>query len=154
MIDELNTHKEMLRCAQLLAALSKAKRANVGCLIERQGIVLVFGFNRLTRNDTRSEETEGPEGLVTRQELLHAEMTALMEAARKGIAVDGGTAYVTHICCPLCLAALNEAGIKKIYYQFPYRLEHKTHELLKALGDQAPLLIQIEDPPQQQEPVV
>jgi len=44
----------------------------------------------------------------------HAEMNALIQAARQGNSVDGATAYVTNMPCTTCAKALIGAGIIKV----------------------------------------
>ena len=45
---------------------------------------------------------------------VHAEMNALVQAARRGHAVEGATAYVTNTPCTTCAKALITAGIKRV----------------------------------------
>ena len=62
---------------------------------------------------------------------IHAEMNALIYCAKEGISVKGCTAYVTHFPCLNCTKALIQAGIKKIYYKYDYRVDEYAVELLK-----------------------
>ena len=52
--------------------------------------------------------------------ILHAEMSALSDAARKGISVEGATLYCTTFPCHLCAKLIIAAGIKKVIYLEPY----------------------------------
>lgn len=45
---------------------------------------------------------------------VHAEMNALIQAARRGHAVEGTTAYVTNMPCTTCAKALITAGVKRV----------------------------------------
>ena len=45
----------------------------------------------------------------------HAPISCLTNA--RGSDIYGGTAYMTKLCCPACMAALGSAGIKKIVYR-------------------------------------
>ncbi len=47
---------------------------------------------------------------------VHAEDSALLNAARLGIAVDEGVIYTTVKPCFSCMKALHQAGIKIVYY--------------------------------------
>lgn len=55
------------------------------------------------------------------QRTVHAEMNALVQAAKKGIAVDGATIYITHSPCWTCFKMIANAGIKEICYNKLYR---------------------------------
>jgi deoxycytidylate deaminase len=52
--------------------------------------------------------------------VVHAEMSALSDAARKGISVEGATLYCTTFPCHLCAKLIVAAGIKKVIYLEPY----------------------------------
>jgi cytidine deaminase len=52
--------------------------------------------------------------------IVHAEMSALSDAARKGISVEGATLYCTTFPCHLCAKLIVAAGIKKVTYLEPY----------------------------------
>lgn len=47
---------------------------------------------------------------------VHAELDALSYAARRGVAIDGATAYVTRPPCNRCLPALIAAGVTRVVY--------------------------------------
>lgn len=51
---------------------------------------------------------------------VHAEMAALMEAARRGVAVRGCTIYSTTFPCHECTRHIVAAGIKRVVYVEPY----------------------------------
>lgn len=51
---------------------------------------------------------------------VHAEMAALMDAARRGISVKGTTLYSTTFPCHLCARHIVAAGIDRVIYVEPY----------------------------------
>jgi deoxycytidylate deaminase len=51
---------------------------------------------------------------------VHAEMAALIDAARRGVAVDGHSMYVTAFPCHNCTKHIIAAGIKRVIYLEPY----------------------------------
>lgn len=51
---------------------------------------------------------------------VHAEMTALIDAARRGVAVDGHSMYVTTFPCHNCAKHIIAAGIRRVVYLEPY----------------------------------
>lgn len=50
----------------------------------------------------------------------HAEANAVAQAAKKGIPIDGSTAFCTLSPCYNCLKMLAVAGIKRIVYEYDY----------------------------------
>ncbi|MHB1957474.1 MAG: anti-phage dCTP deaminase [Acidobacteriaceae bacterium] len=59
-------------------------------------------------------------GLIEFGRAVHAEMAALIDAARRGVSVLGGTMYVTTFPCHLCARHIVAAGIKRVHYIEPY----------------------------------
>lgn len=51
---------------------------------------------------------------------VHAEMAALIDAARRGVAVHGRTMFVTTFPCHNCAKHIVAAGLEKIVYLEPY----------------------------------
>lgn len=51
---------------------------------------------------------------------VHAEMAALVDAAKRGVAVRGGEMYVTAFPCHNCAKHIIAAGISKVVYLEPY----------------------------------
>lgn len=51
---------------------------------------------------------------------VHAEMAALIDGARRGVAVNGHTMYVTTFPCHNCAKHIIAAGIRRVVYLEPY----------------------------------
>ena len=51
---------------------------------------------------------------------VHAEVAAIIDAARRGVAIDGSTLYVTTFPCHNCAKHIIASGIKKVIYLEPY----------------------------------
>lgn len=54
------------------------------------------------------------------QRQVHAEMAALIDSARRGVAVDGRTMFVTTFPCHNCAKHIVAAGIRHVVYLEPY----------------------------------
>lgn len=50
----------------------------------------------------------------------HAEMGAIAECARHGLAVEGGSIYVSTFPCEICAPVIADAGVREVYYQDGY----------------------------------
>lgn len=51
---------------------------------------------------------------------IHAEMSAITDAARKGVSIEGATLYCTTFPCHLCAKHIVAAGIKRVVFIEPY----------------------------------
>ncbi len=52
--------------------------------------------------------------------VVHAEMAALSDAARRGLSVQGATLYCTTFPCHICARHIIASGIRKVVYIEPY----------------------------------
>ena len=68
------------------------------------------------------------------QATVHAEQNAIAHAARVGISLGGGCAYVTHYPCVNCFKSLVAAGIRKVHYIDDYRNDPVCVELSEVSG--------------------
>lgn len=73
---------------------------------------------KLSRDFGRSGSLLG--GLLEFGRPVHAEMAALMSAARRGVGVDRCTLYSTTFPCHICAKHIISAGIKRVVYVHPY----------------------------------
>lgn len=80
----------------------------------------------------REEGYKSGEGLH-RSRSIHAEINGLLQCARYGRSINGGTIYVTDSPCSLCSRALVNAGIKKIVYCGEYP-DSESEDILKNAG--------------------
>ena len=75
---------------------------------------LLFGSSSTKFKDLRVSN------LIEFGRVVHAEMNAVTEAARRGIAIGGGTLYCTTFPCHMCARHVIAAGIRKVVYIEPY----------------------------------
>ena len=52
--------------------------------------------------------------------IVHAEMTCLMDAAKRGLSVEGATLYCTTFPCHMCARHIIAAGINRVVFIEPY----------------------------------
>ena len=61
----------------------------------------------------------------------HAEQNAIVQAARFGIALDGGTLYSHMTPCYTCAKMIINAGIKRVVCQKDYHASQKSKDIFK-----------------------
>jgi len=106
--------KRFLSLAKHYAEWSKDESTKVGCVIVgRDKVVVSSGYNGLPRgaDDSKSKRTSRPEKYFWFE---HAERNAIYNAARRGTALSGCTAYSTLCPCMDCARALVQSGIKRV----------------------------------------
>ena len=65
---------------------------------------------------------------------VHAEMNAICQAARNGIAVEGATLYCRMTPCRNCAMVIINSGIKRVVAQRHYHEGEETVEMFKQTG--------------------
>ncbi len=55
-------------------------------------------------------------GLIDVERAIHAEVAALVDAARRGVSTQGATIYVTHQPCYRCARLLTAAGVREVVF--------------------------------------
>lgn len=64
----------------------------------------------------------------------HAEMNAIIQAAKFGTSVEGATIYVKMEPCHNCAMAIVGAGLKRVVCERRYHAAQETRELFKKVG--------------------
>ena len=110
-----------MKMAELTSTLSYAKRLQVGAVIVKDHKILAAGYNGMPSGWENNCETETEDGLVTKPEVLHAEMNALMKVCKSTESTEGATIFVTHAPCINCAKAIYQSGISHYHYRDDYR---------------------------------
>lgn len=71
-------------------------------------------------------------GITEFKRSTHAEMSALLDAARRGIAVRDCTMYINTYPCHTCTKHIMAAGIRKVVFLHPYT-KSKAREMFKSM---------------------
>ena len=127
--------------ARLVASYSTCLRRQVGAVIVKDKNVLTTGYNGTPSGISHCDEggclrdqLKVPSG--ERHELcrgLHAEQNAIIQAAKHGVNISGGTLYCTNAPCVICAKMLINAGLKTIVYLEGYP-DDLAMELLAESG--------------------
>jgi dCMP deaminase len=129
MADQKQLDETYMGTAILHSKLSKAHRAQVGAiLVTKQGVTLT-GYNGTATGRPNECETVVKTSLpylfedmlVTKPEVIHAELNCIMKAAREGVSCVNATVYVTLAPCVQCAAMMLQAGVKRVVYLQQYR---------------------------------
>lgn len=109
--------KVYLNIAKEISSLSYCKRSKVGAVIVKDDNIISFGYNGTPAGVDNCCERED----VTVAEVIHAEMNAILKAAKSGYSVDNSTLYLTLSPCVDCAKLILQSGIKRVLYLEAYR---------------------------------
>lgn len=116
--------------ALLIASRSSCSRLNVGCVIvssiPHPNRIIAAGYNGFLPGAPHTSRVRDDHELAT----VHAEQNAITDAARRGVSLEGTTAYITHFPCIHCAKLLASAGITTIKYKYAYKNDDLVLELL------------------------
>lgn len=136
-----------LNIAKEISSLSHCVSHQVGCVIVKDGRILVNGYNgtppKFINCDSvfiaplSKEEREKHHNWSNVHE-IHAEQNSISFAAKHGISINGATIYITLEPCVNCLKLLISSGIKRIVYSKEYdKVEQFQREMRKELLNQS-----------------
>lgn len=121
------------------AKRSTCDRGRVGCVIVRDHQILCtgyagspHGFEHCDDVGHEFKETIHEDGSRSQHciRTVHAEQNAIVQAARRGIAIDGATVYCTMTPCRTCAMLLINAGIKAVVCDYHYHAEADSMHML------------------------
>lgn len=125
-----------MSAALLFSLRSACERLHVGCVLvsggDRSNRIVAAGYNGFLPGAAhRSHVRDGHE-----QATVHAEQNAIADAARRGVSLEGATAYISHYPCVNCAKLLASAGIRVVKYHWDYHNDPLVAELLNDVGVQ------------------
>jgi len=127
-----NWDQYFMKLAMLASERATCPRMHCGCVLVKDKNVLATGYNGSIPGDDHCEDVGC---LVVENHCVrtnHAEMNALMQAAKHGNSVDGSTAYVTNMPCTTCAKALVASGIKRVVVFSDYHSTLATEFFAKS----------------------
>lgn len=112
-----------MNIARVVSSRSTCDRKFVGAVIVRDKTILSTGYNGSIRKLEHCSEAghmmENDHCVAT----IHAEANAIIQAAKNGVCIDGGTIYTTASPCWPCFKLIANSGIQRICYGEFYRDE-------------------------------
>lgn len=126
----------LLSTAFLIAQESKCVSWKVGAVIAKDGRIISTGINGTVAGQPNPDEVAEERGWVVDGKLnpefqdeyskwvagnvIHAEINALLFAARTGNSIEGASIYVTMSPCSDCAKAIGNSGIRQLFYCYEY----------------------------------
>jgi len=121
-----------MEIARLVASRSTCLRNQVGAVIVKDKQILSTGYNGAPSGlphcldiGCLREQLNIPSG--ERHELcraVHAEQNAIIQAAKHGVRIEGGTIYTTHQPCIMCAKMIINARLERVVYGQSYADEN------------------------------
>jgi len=125
--NEIKQHNIFLNIAEEIAKNSNCVSFHVGAILVSNGRIISTGYNGTPADyvncnelfDSKNFDRELHHNFSDNCE-IHAEVNSILYAAIHGVSIKNCDIYITHQPCFNCLKLVIGAGIKNIYYRYPY----------------------------------
>ncbi|MFA5154993.1 MAG: cytidine/deoxycytidylate deaminase family protein [Patescibacteria group bacterium] len=132
-----------MKIVEMVGSRGSCDRFRGGCVITRDKRIMATGYAGspvgLPHCDDIGHEMHtvtNEDGTTSRHciRTIHAEQNAICEAARMGIALEGGTLYCQMTPCYTCAKMIINAGIKRVVVGQDYHAGERSKEIFKEAG--------------------
>ena len=145
-IKKIEKHKRpswdeyFLQMAELVGSRGTCDRGHAGAVIVKDKRLLASGYAGSPVGTPHCDDVGHEMHTVTHEDgsvsrhctrTAHAEMNAIANAARVGVAVEGGTLYCKFLPCYTCAKAIVNAGIEKVVALRDYHATKETKVIFK-----------------------
>lgn len=132
-----------LNLAEVVGTRGTCDRGYAGCVITKDKRILSTGYVGSPVGLPHCSEVGHEMHTVTHEDgstsrhcirTAHAEQNAINNAARIGIAIEGGTVYCKMIPCYKCAQSIINAGIVRVVAMKDYHASARSKEIFKDAG--------------------
>lgn len=122
-----------MNIAREVSTRSTCDRKHVGAVIVRDKTILSTGYNGSLRGLPHCDEVghmmENDHCVAT----VHAEANAIIQAAKNGVRIEGGSIYTTASPCWPCFKLIGNSGLLRIFFGEFYR-DQRIFEYAQKMG--------------------
>ncbi len=132
-----------LKITEMVASRGSCDRGRTGCVITRDRRIVSTGYVGAPSGLPHCDEVGHEIHTVIHEDgtqsdhcirTTHAEQNAICEAARMGIALEGGTLYCKMAPCYACAKMIINAGIKRVVCAKDYHASARSKDVFKEAG--------------------
>jgi dCMP deaminase len=111
--------------ALLASQRSPCKRLNVGSVIVKNNRLISMGYNGYIPGAPHISRVQDNH----EQSIIHSEINAITDCAKRGASLEDAKIYVTHYPCINCFRSIAACGIKEIIFLNDYNNNPIVQEL-------------------------
>jgi dCMP deaminase len=121
--------------ALLASQRSPCQRLKVGSVVVKDNRLISMGYNGYLPGAPHISRVKDDH----EQSIIHSEVNAIGDCAKRGASLQGSKIYITHYPCINCFRTITACGIKEIIYLTDY----KNDELVSQLASDANIVIRL-----------
>lgn len=126
----LNWDEYFMSIALLASQRSPCIRLHVGSVIVRDNRLISMGYNGYISGAPHISRIINDH----EQSIIHSEVNALSDCAKRGVSLSGAKIYVTHYPCLNCFRSIAACGIRVIIYLNDYKNDPIVQQLAEDSG--------------------
>ena len=123
--ERLDWDDYFMSIALLASQRSPCERLQVGSVIVKNNRLISMGYNGYIPGAPHISRIKDNH----EQSIIHSEINAITDCAKRGVSLEGAKIYITHYPCPNCFRSIAACGIKEIYYHNDYNNNPVVQEL-------------------------
>ena len=113
----LNWDEYFMSIALLASCRSPCSRLHVGSVIVKDNRLISMGYNGFIPGAPHIRRVHDNH----EQSIIHSEINAITDCAKRGASLDNAKIYVTHYPCINCFRSIAASNIKEIVFLNDYR---------------------------------
>ena len=129
----LDWDEYFMSIAVLASQRSPCTRLNVGSVIVKNNRLISMGYNGYIPGAPHISRVQDNH----EQSIIHSEVNAITDCARRGASLEDAKIYVTHYPCINCFRSIAASNIKEIVFLNDY----KNDEVVAQLAEDASIVI-------------
>jgi dCMP deaminase len=131
--NRLDWDEYFMSIALLASCRSPCQRLNVGSVIVKNNRLISMGYNGYISGAPHISRVQDNH----EQSIIHSEVNALSDCAKRGVSLEGAKIYVTHYPCPNCFKSIAACGIKEVVYLEDYN----NNQIVQELANDSSIII-------------
>jgi dCMP deaminase len=123
--ERIDWDEYFMSIAVLASCRSPCTRLKVGSVIGKNNRLISMGYNGYIPGAPHISRVQDNH----EQSIIHSEVNALSDCAKRGVSLEGSKVYVTHYPCVNCFRSVAACGIKEVIYLDNYNNNQLVQEL-------------------------
>ncbi len=115
--ERLNWDEYFMSIALLASCRSPCERLHVGSVIVKENRLISMGYNGYISGAPHISRVQDNH----EQSIIHSEINAITDCAKRGTSLNDAKIYVTHYPCINCFRSIAASNIKEIVYLNDYK---------------------------------
>ena len=128
--ERLDWDEYFMSIALLASQRSPCQRLHVGSVVVKDNRLISMGYNGFISGAPHISRVKDEH----EQSIIHSEINALSDCAKRGVSLFGSKIYITHYPCINCFRTIASCGIKEIIYLNNYKNDETVAQLATDSG--------------------